>query len=146
MAQIGDFCSGESLGFDSVQTFERAADRERLSAAALKGFRTLAERWKLTKSEAAALLDVSDLTWHGIEAGDSHPLLSRDQLVRVSFMIGIYQALHTIFADAMADRWPKLPNRNPVFRDQSPVVAMIKDGIPLMLEARRHVEAMQQGS
>lgn len=102
-------------------------------------FRTLAERWSLSNSEAASLLEVSDLNWNRIEAGDPEQVLSRDQLVRVSSTIGIYQALHTIFSDARADRRPKLPNRNPVFRNRSPVAAMIEDGIPLMLEAGRHV-------
>jgi hypothetical protein len=45
----------------------------------------------------------------------------------------------------MADRWPKLANKGPIFRHKSPVQAMIEGGIPVMLETRRHVDAVRGG-
>jgi hypothetical protein len=145
MAAIGNFKTGEHLRRDDVHGFEQSADRERLSATAQKAFCVLSQNWSLSNTEAAALLGVSEGAWKLIQAREWEQELSEDQLIRVSYLIGIYKGLHTIFADAMADRWPKLPNSNPVFQNRSPVAAMIGEGVPLMLETRRHVEAMQEG-
>lgn len=128
-----------------VQSFARAEDRARLSGVALKAYRALARHWGLSNGEAAALLGVSDSSWDRIKRGAKEQPLSQDQLTRASAAIGVYKGLHLLFADAMADRWPKLPNRGPLFRHRSPVEAMIEGGIPVMLETRRHVDAVRGG-
>jgi uncharacterized protein (DUF2384 family) len=128
-----------------VQTFSRGEDRSRLSGVALKAFRAIVEHWGLSNSEAAALLGISDSTWDRIKRGTWDQPLSQDQLTRASAAIGLYKGLHLLFADNMADRWPKLPNRGPIFQRRSPVDAMIEGGIPLMLETRRYVDAVRGG-
>ena len=131
-----------------LQTFSRGEDRARLTAIALKAFRSVTERWRLSNSEAAALLGVSDSTWDRIKRGAWDQPLSQDQLTRSSAVIGVYKGLHLLFADeegGMADRWPRLPNSGPIFQRLSPVEAMIEGGIPLMLETRRYVDAVRGG-
>jgi uncharacterized protein (DUF2384 family) len=71
--------------------------------------------------------------------------LSQDQLTRVSALVGTFKALHLLFADAMADRWPHLPNKGPLFESRRPIDAMIEGGIPRMLEVRRYVDAVRGG-
>jgi hypothetical protein len=127
------------------QTFARVEDRTRLSGPALRAFRALAGQWGLNNAEASALLGVSESTWDRIKRGAWDQPLSQDQLTRASAAIGLYKGLHLLFVDAMADRWPKLPNTGPIFRRKSPVDAMIDGGIPVMLEARRHVDAVRGG-
>jgi hypothetical protein len=129
----------------TVQSFAAPVDRERLSATALKAFRALAREWKLGNAEAAALLGVSESTWDRIKREAWDQPLSQDQLTRASAAIGLYKGLHLLFADAMADRWPRLVNDGPIFRRKSPVEAMIEGGIPVMLEARRYVDAVRGG-
>ena len=127
------------------QTFAKAEDRARLSAPALRAFRALAEQWVLNNAEASALLGASESTWDRIKRGVWDQPLSQDQLTRASAAIGLYKGLHLLFVDAMADRWPKLSNKGPIFRQRSPVEAMIDGGIPVMLETRRHVDAVRGG-
>lgn len=127
------------------QTFAGQEDRSRLSGPALNAFRALAEKWRLNNAEAAVLLGVSESTWDRIKRGGWDQPLSQDQLTRASAAIGLYKGLHLLFVDAMADRWPKLTNRNALFRQKSPVEAMIEGGIPVMLEIRRHVDAVRGG-
>lgn len=132
----------------ALQTFSRGEDRARLSAVALKAFRSVIERWHLSNSEAAALLGVSDSTWDRIKRGAWDQPLSQDQLTRASAIIGVYKGLHLLLANeegSMADRWPSLPNSGPIFQRLSPVEAMIEGGIPLMLETRRYVDAVRGG-
>jgi hypothetical protein len=127
------------------QTFARAEDRARLSAAAIRAFRALAGQWALNNAEAAALLGVSESTWDRIKRGAWDQPLSQDQLTRASAAIGLYKGLHLLFVDETADRWPKLANMNPIFRRKSPVEAMIEGGIPVMLETRLLVDAVRGG-
>jgi hypothetical protein len=128
-----------------VQNFAKSEDRARLSGVALKAFRSIMDRWSLANSEAAALLGVSDSTWDRIKRGAWEQPLSQDQLTRASATIGVYKGLHLLFADEMADRWPRLANRGPIFQRQSPVDAMIEGGIPVMLETRRYIDAVRGG-
>lgn len=128
-----------------IQTFSNGDDRARLSGVALKAFQAIVEHWSLANSEAAALLGVSDSTWDRIKRGAWDQALSQDQLTRASAAIGLYKGLHLMFADGMADRWPRLPNRGPIFQRRSPVSAMIEGGIPVMLETRRYVDAVRGG-
>lgn len=128
-----------------VQTFAVEDDRKRLSAVALKAFRRLCERWRLDNREAASLLGVSLSTWDRIRAEKWDNTLSQDQLTRVSAVAGVYKGLHLLFADTMADRWPKLSNKGPLFGRMSPVDAMIEGGIPRMIETRQYVDALRGG-
>lgn len=127
------------------QTFKAEDDRRRLSPVALKGFRSLSDKWQLSNVEAAALLGVSPSTWDRIKARTWDNTLTQDQLTRVSALVGIFKGLNLLFVDSMADRWPKLPNTGSVFERASPIDAMITGGIPRMLETRQYVDALRGG-
>jgi hypothetical protein len=129
----------------SARSFAGEADRERLTPAGLAGFRKLAEAWKLTGDEAAALLGVSASTWDRIRAGSWTNVLSQDQLTRVSALVGVFKGLNLLFADGMADRWPRLRNQGPLFQNLTPIERMTEGGIPTMIEVRRHVDALRGG-
>ncbi|MBA4090931.1 antitoxin Xre-like helix-turn-helix domain-containing protein [Sphingomonas sp. VDB2] len=128
-----------------VQTFAAEADRARLTGPAVKAVLRAVEAWEGSNAEGAALLGVSESTWDRMKAGRWEGVLSQDQLTRASALIGLFKGLHLLFADSMADRWPKLPNRGPVFDRLTPVQAMIAGGIPRMLETRLYVDALRGG-
>ena len=127
------------------QGFSAEADRARLSSVALKAFRRLALSWGITGQQAAALLGVSTSTWERLKPQAADKVLNQDQMTRISALTGIYKALHLLFADAMADRWPMLENSGPLFDRRTPVAAMIEGGIPHMLEVRRYLDAVRGG-
>jgi len=128
-----------------LQTFAAEADRRRLTGAAVKAVLRLVDAWGGSNAEGAALLGVSESTWDRMKAGRWEGVLSQDQLTRASALIGVFKGLHLLFADAMADRWPMLENRGPVFDRRTPVQAMIEGGIPRMLETRQYVDALRGG-
>lgn len=127
------------------QTFSTEQDRARLSATAMVAFRSLVAIWTLTGAEAAALLAVSPSTWERMKKANWAGVLNQDQLTRVSAMVGIFKALRLLFADGLADEWPKLANKGALFDGFSPVAAMVEGGIPRMLDVRRHVDALRGG-
>jgi hypothetical protein len=127
------------------QDFSAEADRARLSRVALKAYRRLVTQWGLTGQQAAALLDISTSTWERLKQEGRDKSLSQDQLTRISALVGIYKALHLLFVDDMADRWPRLANRGPLFAGLTPIESMIRGGIPQMLDVRRYVDAVRGG-
>lgn len=127
------------------QTFSQEKDRARLTAAALIAFRKLVDLWDLTGVEAAALMAVSPSTWERMKKPDWKGDLNQDQLTRVSAMIGTMKGLRLLFADRLADDWPKLKNKGTLFDGATPVATMIEGGIPRMLDVRRHVDALRGG-
>jgi hypothetical protein len=128
-----------------IQTFSDSDARSRLSGTAMKAFARLAKHWGLSNPESAALLGVSQSTWERMKRGGRAEALSQDQLTRVSALIGMFKGLHLLFADEMADRWPQLPNKGPLFENKRPIDAMIEGGIPRMLEVRRYIDAVRGG-
>jgi uncharacterized protein (DUF2384 family) len=130
---------------EGLQTFAREGDRRRLTAAAVKAVLRLVDAWDGSNAEGAALLGVSESTWDRMKAGKWDGVLSQDQLTRASALIGVFKGLHLLFADGMADRWPKLTNRAPVFDRKTPVDAMIEGGIPRMIETRQYIDALRGG-
>jgi hypothetical protein len=128
-----------------IQTFAEEGDRRRLTPAAVKAVLSLVEAWGSGDAKGAALLGVSESTWDRMKAGKWDGVLSQDQLTRASALIGVFKGLHLLFADGMADRWPRLPNRGPIFASTTPVEAMIRGGIPRMLETRQYIDALRGG-
>ncbi len=128
-----------------LQNFAVDGDRKRLTGTAVKAILRLIDLWGGSNAEGAALLGVSESTWDRMKAGKWDGTLSQDQLTRASALIGVFKGLHLLFADSMADRWPRLENRAPVFNRKSPIEAMIEGGIPRMLETRQYVDALRGG-
>lgn len=112
---------------------------------ALKAFARIAEAWSLTQREAAALADMSESTWKRAKkpgfAGD----LTRDQLLRLSALIGLYKSLELYFDGPISRDWARLPNRGPEFDGARPVDAMIEGGLPKILRVRGYVDALRGG-
>ncbi len=128
-----------------LPNFADETARARLTPAALEAVRNLADAWNATGEEMAALVGVSPSTWDRIRAAKWQQTLSQDQLTRVSALAGMFKGLNLLFADNMADRWPKLTNNGPLFANRTPIDTMIAGGIPVMIEVRRYVDALRGG-
>jgi hypothetical protein len=121
------------------------AERERLSPPALKAFFNIMARWRVRDEDARALLG-------GITNGpfyewkkDPARVLDTDRLTRVSYLIGIFKALHILHGKALADEWVQLPNSNAIFAGQTPLAFMIRGGLPAMQTVRRLLDARRAG-
>ena len=128
-----------------LQNFAGDGDRKRLTGTAVKAVLRVIDIWGGCNAEGAALLGISESTWDRMKADKWDGTLSQDQLTRASALIGVFKGLHLLFADDMADRWPRLENRAPVFDRKSPIEAMIEGGIPRMLETRQYIDALRGG-
>ena len=71
--------------------------------------------------------------------------LSQDTLTRISALVGIFKGLRLLFSEPLSDEWVRLPNKGPLFGGRRPLDAMIEGGIPIMLDVRRHIDALRGG-
>jgi hypothetical protein len=119
--------------------------RTRLSASALKGFFKLAHAWSLRDEDACVLL--GGLSASAFYEWKKKParLLEVDRITRISYLIGIYKALHILYGDELADRWVNLPNRNTVFGGRTPLAYMQEGGILAMQMVRKLLDARRGG-
>jgi hypothetical protein len=128
-----------------VQQRREIPDRRKIEVA-LKAFGNIINEWKLSLVEAAALADMSESTWKRVRAGKYNGDLTRDQMLRISAVVGIYKSLKLYFSDPIACEWINLPNDGPLFRGQRPVDSMIVDGLPQFLRIRAYLDALRGGA
>lgn len=120
-------------------------ERERLSPAALRGFFNIMARWQVRDEDARALLgDVSNGQFYEWKKRPDRTL-GADTLTRVSYVVGIFKALHVLHGEALADGWVRLPNTNPIFGGEAPLAYLRRGGIPAMQTVRRLLDARRGG-
>jgi len=121
------------------------AERERLTASALKGLFRLAAAWQVRDEDARELL--GGLSSSAFYEWKKQPqrVLEVDRITRISYLLGIYKALHILYGDKLADEWVHLPNSNPVFNGRTPLAFMLGGGLLAMQTVRRLLDARRGG-
>lgn len=121
------------------------SERERLSSSALKGFFRLAAAWKVRDEDARELL--GGLSSSAFYEWKKNPerVLEVDRITRISYLIGIYKALHILYGDKLADEWVGLANKNVIFSGQTPLAFMQTGGLLAMQTVRKLLDARRGG-
>jgi hypothetical protein len=121
------------------------AQRERLSSSALKGFFQLAAAWQVRDEDARELLGgLSSSAFYEWKKTPER-VLEVDRITRISYLLGVYKALHIQYGDKLADEWVHLPNSNPVFNGRTPLSFMLGGGLLAMQTVRRLLDARRGG-
>lgn len=101
------------------------------AGAGLRAFARIAGKWRLPAADAMALLGVdSRSTYYELlrRARESREVkgLSRDQLDRLSYLLGIYAAMRVLFPHSEESRneWVSRSNTAPLFAGRPPVEIM----------------------
>ena len=123
-----------------------ADERTSLGAAGFRTFLALADNWQLTVNDRTRLLGaIADSTYHKWRSGKIGEL-SRDQLERLSLVLGIYKALRLIFSDeATGTRWLRGANTEAMFAGRSPLERMLHGSIDDLYAVRRYLDAWRGG-
>ena len=114
-------------------------------AVALKAYSRIADHWRLTQDDAAGLADLSVSTWKRARKPGFSGALTRDQMLRLSALVGLYKSLELYFGADLARSWVQRPNGGPEFHGARPVDAMIQGGLPKILRVRAYVDALRGG-
>ena len=130
---------------DAPPDLASRAARARLSGPALKAFFNIMARWKVRDEDARALLGgVTNGPFYDMKR-DPERLVETDRLTRISYLIGMFKALHILHAPRLADEWVHLLNRNVIFAGQTPLAYMMRGGLPAMQTVRRLLDARRSG-
>jgi hypothetical protein len=120
-------------------------ERERLSKSALKGFFKLAQAWQLRDDDARELLGgLSSSSFYEWKKNPER-VLEVDRITRISYLLGVYKALHILYGDKLADEWVHLPNTNPIFNGRAPLGYMLAGGLVAMQTVRKLLDARRGG-
>ena len=129
----------------TLPDLSRLEERRRLSPAALRAFFNIVERWEIRDEDARQLLGgVSNGKYYELKRKPDD-VLDQDPLQRISYLIGIFKALNILYGTRLADSWIQLPNSNPLFTGQTPLMYMLQRGTPAMEVVRRLLDARRGG-
>jgi Antitoxin Xre-like helix-turn-helix domain/Antitoxin Xre/MbcA/ParS C-terminal toxin-binding domain len=118
---------------------------KRLSPAAVRAFLKIVSLWELRDEDARQLLGgMSNGAFYELKRRNSK-ILDQDRLTRVSLLAGIFKALNVLYSKKLGDRWVHLPNTNPMFGGETPLIYMIRGGLPAMLRVRQLLDARRGG-
>jgi uncharacterized protein (DUF2384 family) len=130
--------------FEATPDLSRLETRERLSQSAVDGFFAIMEKWHVPVEKAGDLLGgMPRSTVYKLKTAAG--TLRQDELTRISYVVGIYKALHILLPDGLADRWITQPNDDPLFAGQTPLDYMIRTGIPGLHQVRSLLDAARGG-
>lgn len=119
--------------------------QERLSRSAIPAFFRLVQAWNLRDEASRQLLGgVSNGVFYQLKQGQKKTL-DQDKLTRISLLLGILKALHSLYSRKLAKSWVTLPNSNPMFQGEAPLSYMLKGGVPALLRVRQLLDARCQG-
>ncbi|WP_428929351.1 antitoxin Xre-like helix-turn-helix domain-containing protein [Marinibacterium sp. SX1] len=121
-------------------------DSADITAIALKAYARAVEAWDLSVREAAGLADMSESTWKRARKPGFKGELTKDQMLRLSAVIGIYKALELYFSEPLSRSWLSRPNAGPLFGGARPIDVAIDGGLPQILGIRTHLDALRGGA
>ena len=120
-------------------------ERGRLSRSALRGFFKIAGRWKLRDEDARELLGGLSSSAYYEWKKHTERTLEVDRIARISYLVGIYKALHIVYGAKLADEWVSLSNRNAIFAGRAPLAYMMAGGLVAMQTVRKLLDARRGG-
>jgi uncharacterized protein (DUF2384 family) len=127
---------------DAMYVAEKIREPAQVNAVALKAYARVADVWGLSLKEAAGLADMSESTWKRAKKPDFAGELTKDQLLRLSAVIGIYKSLELYFSEPLARSWFTRPNTG----GSRPVDTAIDGGLPQILAVRTYLDALRGGA
>ena len=124
----------------------QALDLSAVAPGALRTFFRIAADWQLSAQDTRTLLgSPPESTFYKWKAGQAGQI-GRDVLERVSYVLGIYKALHTLLPNtASADGWIKRPNSASIFGGRSALDLMRSGNVADLYLVRQYLDAERGG-
>jgi hypothetical protein len=121
-------------------------DSAAAAGAGLRTFFNITRAWGLNASEEQKLLGVQRSTLYTWRGGDYPARLDADTLERLSYVFGIYSALHMLFSiPERADAWLRKPNDAPLFGGDSALARMLGGRVADLFQVRQYLDAVRGG-
>lgn len=124
--------------------FDLRTSTPKAGRVALKGFFQIARQWGLKAAEQRVLLGALPPTTFNRYKGLPEVVLGHDLMERISYVLGIYKALHILFQDeARANGWIRRPNEAFPFNGVSALDYMLQGSLARLAEVRQYLDAQR---
>lgn len=123
-------------------------EQGRIGRAAFMAFLNISQKWGLTVSQQKILLgSIPSSTYHKwkhqVEISKDF-VLSKDILERISYILGIYKALHILLPNSQsADQWIHQKNSAPLFNESTALDKMLAGNVMDLGDVRRFLDAQR---
>ena len=125
-----------------VRSFDNDEDRARMAGPGLRTFFAIATEWDLSVEQQCTLLGGIARSTHHKWRKEGTASLTRDQLERISLVLGIYKGMKLLFADSDGGRaWFFAPNRDWTFGNKAPLARMLGGSIDDLYAVRRYLDS-----
>ena len=119
-------------------------DIAQLSATALDAFFNISRKWQLSAEQERCLLGRPSRStyfkWKKTRTGK----LGKDTLERISYLLGIYKALHILIPNPVfADSWLRRDNQAPLFNGGTALDKMLGGNVVDLADVRRYLDAQR---
>ena len=115
---------------------------EHLGEAALTAFFNISSAWGLSADDERTLLGAPPRSTFFQWKSERAVKLPQDTLERISYVMGIYKALHILLPNSVAaDAWIKKPNAAPVMHGKSALERMRGGRVIDLADVRRYLDA-----
>lgn len=113
-----------------------------LAAPAGRAFQGVAQAWRLTEAEQLAILAAGSSATLETIKGDDPAGISPETLVRISHVLGIFNAINTLLpVPARADAWIRKPNNAPLFAGRSALQVMASGDMADLAAVHRYLDS-----
>jgi hypothetical protein len=113
-----------------------------MSAGAMRTFFRIADAWGLTTKEQIAILGSPPRSTFYSWKRAEQLALPKDTLERLSYVFGIYKALHILLPKPeAADAWIRKPNNAPLFGGRSALERMLSGQVADLFVVRQYLDA-----
>nr|WP_314441921.1 DUF2384 domain-containing protein [uncultured Sphingomonas sp.] len=114
-----------------------------LEAAGLRTFFRIADIWRLSEAERAAILNLDD---EGLRLAKEQPAsIKQDTLHRLSYVFRVYRAVNTLLPDAhRAAEWMRAPGKVPMHAGRSALTIMASGELNDLQRVTEYLEAQCQ--
>lgn len=127
-----------------VKNSNRLVNHTTKSQVALKAFFNMSKEWGLNNDQQIILLGTPGrTTFYRWKKGETRGL-SEDTLERVSYLLGIYKALHILFTSkSQANSWIYRENAANLFAGRSALDFMLHGKMANLFETRKYLDAQR---
>jgi len=127
----------------SPELMSKPLDNPELVGPAIRAFAAVASAWCLTDSERTSILEQPMHVLLTVLPKEDQGDLRAQTMERVSYVLGIYRALHTIFPDQeQADGWLRRPNASALIKGRPALVLMCSGRLEDLASVRAHLDAL----
>ncbi|MBI3771963.1 MAG: DUF2384 domain-containing protein [Gammaproteobacteria bacterium] len=117
---------------------------EQMATAGLQAFFAISEQWQLSARDERTLLgNPPESTFYKWKSERAARSLSHDTLERISYILGIYKALHILLPPSAANEWVHKSNTAPLFGGKTALSRLTAGNVADLIDVRRYLDAQR---